>query len=396
MVGLAMQRRSILRAVCAIVAVISIVPAAFAETLAQDDFLELNTVSLWDGPAPAAKGHDERDIPTLTVFRPERHHANGTAVIVAPGGAYIGLSGNLEGRQVADWFAAHGVTAFLLKYRLAPNYRPPSQLQDAQRAIRFVRSRATAYGIAPDRIGMIGLSAGGHLTAMAATHFDSGNPDASDPIDHASSRPDFIVLGYPVISFESLTPGLRNVLDPFVGPNPNQEMLDDLSVERHVTAQTPPAFIYATTDDELVPVDHSILFYRALHAAGVPVEMHLFAHGAHGSGLGSGDPALDLWSAALENWLRAQGLFTVAPAALATIHTPGPLSVDATMGELLTDPAAHAVLQEEIPQFAFSPQIEQARDLTLRSLQRYVPKLLTDVKLQEVDAKLRAATAQRR
>jgi len=124
--------------------------------------------------------------------------------------------------------------------------------------------------------------------------------------------------------------------------------------------------------------------------------MHLFAHGAHGSGLGSGDPALDLWSAALENWLRAQGLFTVAPAALAAVHTAGPLSVDATIGELLADPAAHAVLQEEIPQFASSPQIEQARDLTLRSLQRYVPKLLTDAKLQEVDAKLRAATAQRR
>jgi acetyl esterase/lipase len=378
------------------VAVISIMPPAFAQASDRDDFLEITTVRLWDGPAPGAKGENERNIPTLSIFRPEKHQANGTAVIVAPGGAYIGLSSNLEGRQVANWFAAHGVTAFLLKYRLAPTYRHPIQLQDAQRAIRFVRSRATAYRIAPDRIGMIGFSAGGHLTAMAATHFDSGNPDASDPIDRAGSRPDFIVLGYPVISFEGLTPGLRNVLDPFVGSNPSQDMLDDLSVERHVSARTPPAFIYATTDDELVPVEHSILFYRALHAAGVPVEMHLFAHGAHGSGLGSGDPALDLWSAALENWLRAQGLFNVAPAALAAVHTAGPLSVDATIGELLADPAAHAVLQEEIPQFASSPQIEQARDLTLRSLQRYVPKLLTDAKLQEVDAKLRAATAQRR
>jgi acetyl esterase/lipase len=363
---------------------------------AADGFLEITTQPLWDGPAPGAKGQGEGDVPTLSLFRPQNHHGNGTAVIVAPGGAYVGLAGNLEGRQVADWFAAHGVTAFLLKYRLAPNYRHPIQLWDAQRAIRLVRSRATAYGIAPDRIGMIGFSAGGHLTAMAATHFDSGNPDAGDPIDHAGSRPDFIMLGYPVISFENLTPGLRNVLDPFVGPNPNQSLLDDLSVERHVTAQTPRAFIYATTDDELVPVEQSLVFYRALHAAGVPVEMHLFAHGAHGSGLGSGDPALDFWPAALENWLRAQELFTVAPAALAAVHTPGPLSVDATMGELLTDPAAHAVLQEELPQFASSPQLEQARDLTLRSLQRYVPKLLTDAKLHEVDAKLRAATAQRR
>jgi acetyl esterase/lipase len=373
---------------------VPVAPSTAAQ-LEADSFLEITTVPLWDSSAPGAKGQDEGDVPTLTIFRPQNHRGNGTAVVVAPGGAYVGLAANLEGRQVADWFAARGVTAFVLKYRLAPNYRPPIQLQDAQRAIRFIRSRATAYGIAPDRIGMIGFSAGGHLTAMAATHFDGGNPGAGDPIDRAGSRPDFIILGYPLISFESLTPRIRSDLNPLLGANPSQAMLDDLSADRQVTARTPPAFIYATTDDELVPVEQSIVFYRALHAAGVAVEMHLFAHGAHGSGLGSGDATLDLWSAALENWLRAQGLFTVAPEALAVIHTPGPLSVDATIGELLTDPEAHAVLRKELPQFAASPQIEQARDLTLRSLQRYAPQLLTAAKLNDLDAKLRAATAQR-
>lgn len=361
-----------------------------------DGFLEITTVPLWEGPAPGAKGQDEGDVPTLSIFRSQNHRGNGTAVIVAPGGAYVGLAGNLEGRQVADWFAARGVTAFVLKYRLAPRYRHPIQLQDAQRAIRFVRSHATAYGIAPNRIGMIGFSAGGHLTAMAATHFDGGSPNAPDPIDRASSRPDFIVLGYPVISFEALSskPG-AGLSSPFLGSSPTPALLADLSADRHITAQTPPAFIYATTEDELVPVDQSVLFYRALHAVGVPVEMHLFAHGAHGSGLGSGDPALDLWPAALENWLRAQNLFSVAPEALAEVHTPGPLSIDATMGELLHDPAARAVLQQELPQFVSSAQIDQARDLSLRSLQRYAPQLLTQAKLDDVNAKLRAATAQR-
>jgi hypothetical protein len=244
---------------------------------------------------------------------------------------------------------------------------------------------------------MIGFSAGGHLTAMAATHFDSGNPNAPDPIDRTGSRPDFIVLGYPVTSFEALVsskPG-AGLSGPFLGPNPNPALLADLSADKHVTAQTPPAFIYATTEDELVPVDQSILFYRALHAAGVSVELHLFAHGAHGSGLGTGDAALDLWPAALENWMRAQNLFSVAPEALAEVHTPGPLSIDATVGELLNDPAARAILQRELPQFVSSPQIAQAKDLTLRSLQRYAPQLLTQAKLDVVDKKLRAATAQR-
>jgi acetyl esterase/lipase len=352
---------------------------------------------LWDASAPGSKGQNEGDVPTLSVFRPEIHHGNGTAVIIAPGGAYIGLSGSLEGRQIADWFAARGVTAFVLKYRLAPQYRHPIQLQDAQRAIRFVRSHATAYGLAPNRIGMIGFSAGGHLTAMAATHFDGGDPDVPDPIDRVSSRPDFIILGYPVISFEALSASRTGsgLSIPFLGPSPSPALLEDLSADRHVTAQTPPAFIYATTEDALVPVDQSLLFYRALHAAGVSVEMHLFAHGAHGSGLGSGDAALDLWPAALENWLRVQNLFVVAPEALAEIHTSGPLSIDAAMGELLHDPAARAVLQQELPQFVSSPQVEQARDLSLRSLQRYAPQLLTQTKLDEVDTKLRTATAQR-
>ena len=371
-------------------------PIQGRETTPPDAVLEIATLPLWNGPAPGAQGQDYSDIPTISVFRPHLHRGNGTAVIVAPGGGYIGLAGNLEGRQVADWFAARGVTAFVLKYRLAPRYRHPAQLQDAQRAIRLVRSQASAYGIAPDRIGMIGFSAGGHLTAMTATHFDPGDPKAADPIDRASSRPDFIILGYPLTSFASMQPPKNGRANSYLGPNPSPALIDDVSPDRHVTAQTPPAFIYATTEDEILPVEQSVLFYRALHAAGVSVEMHLFAQGRHGSGLGSGDPSLDLWPTALENWFRARGLLSTATEAVAEVHTPGPLSIDATMGELLKDPAAHAILQQELPQFVSSPQMDQARDMSLRSLQQYAPQLLTSTKLEAVDQKLKAATALRR
>jgi acetyl esterase/lipase len=211
--------------------------------------------------------------------------------------------------QEANWFNAMGVTAFVLKYRLGPRYHHPIELGDAQRAIRMVRARAAEFNIQPDRIGMMGFSAGGHLTATAGTHFDAGNADAADPVDRASSRPDFLILAYPVISFDpSITHAgsVRNLL----GDNPDPKLIQELSAELQVTAQTPPTFIYHTSNDSGVPVENSVRFYLALRKAKVAAEMHLFESGPHGSGMGLWDPSLSMWPTLLSNWLRARGLLT--------------------------------------------------------------------------------------
>src|SRR5882757_1735692 len=160
---------------------------------------EPQTLLLWEGRAPGAQGNEDRDKPALTVYMPPNTAGPMPAVIIAPGGSYARLSMNLEGREPANYFNAMGVAAFVLRYRLGPQYHHPIELGDAQRAIRTVRARAGEWHIAPDRIGMMGFSAGGHLASSASTHFDSGKSDAADPIDHAGSRPDFAILGYPVI-----------------------------------------------------------------------------------------------------------------------------------------------------------------------------------------------------
>lgn len=264
--------------------------------------------ALWESGAPGALGDADADKPTLTLYRASRN-AVGTAIIVAPGGGYGALAVDHEGRQVASLFNAMGITAFILKYRLGPRYHHPLQLGDAQRAIRLVRSRAVEFGVAGDRIGMIGFSAGGHLTATAGTHFDSGKPDADDPIDRASSRPDFLILGYPVISFDpqiAHAGSVRNLL----GENPDPKLIEDLSNDRRVGPETPPTFLFHTTADTAVPVENSVRFYLALRKAKVPAEMHVFENGPHGVGLALGDPALSAWPALLANWLRARGLLT--------------------------------------------------------------------------------------
>jgi acetyl esterase/lipase len=205
-----------------------------------------------------------------------------------------------------------GVTAFVLKYRLGPKYRHPVELGDGQRAIRLVRARAKDFGITPDRIGLMGFSAGGHLAATVGTRFDAGNPTAPDPVDRASSRPDFLVLAYPVVSFQpSITHAgsVRNLL----GDKPDPKLLDELSNEKHVTAQTPPTFLFHTNADTGVVSENSIEFYLAARKAKVPVEMHIFENGPHGVGLAMNDPALSAWPVLLTNWLRARGLLTRNP-----------------------------------------------------------------------------------
>jgi acetyl esterase/lipase len=263
-------------------------------------------IPLWEGKAPGALGDADADKPTITVYRAERR-TTGTGVIVAPGGGYQMLAMDHEGRQIASWFNAMGVTAFVLKYRLGPRYHHPVELGDAQRAIRLVRSRAAEFGVAPDRIGMMGFSAGGHLTATAGTHFDAGKAAAADAIDRVSSRPDFLILGYPVISFDPAirhNGSLRNLL----GENPDPALVEDLSNERRVTSQTPPTFLFHTTADAGVVPENSVRFYLALVHAKVPAEMHLFENGPHGVGLALDDPALSVWPTLLANWLRGRGL----------------------------------------------------------------------------------------
>jgi acetyl esterase/lipase len=280
-------------------------------------FLGIQTIRLWPGTAPEAKGATCNDIPALTIFEPQEGHANGSAVIVLPGGGYSHLAGTLEGREVADWFTARGFRAFILSYRLASHgYLLPVPLLDARRAIQIVRARALDYHINPDRIVVIGFSAGGHLAALAGTKFTPGDPNAADPIARTSSRPDYLVLGYPWIGAVTSDTSHGSYCKIFNLMDQCEVLRTAFSPDLLVTKDTPPTFIYHTFNDETVPVEQSLRFYNALVKAGVPSELHIFANGTHGSGLGKGDAALDQWPNLLENWLRAQGLLTVdnAPA----------------------------------------------------------------------------------
>src|SRR5262245_14040915 len=283
-------------------------PAQPSSTAKPNPNADPETFLLWPDGAPGALGKEDADRPTLTLFRARQ--PSGASIVVAPGGGYGALASNHEGRQVANYLNAAGITVFVLKYRLGPKYHHPIELGDAQRAIRLVRARAKEFGVVPDRIGMMGFSAGGHLTATAGTHFDAGKADAPDPIDRVSSRPDFLILGYPVISFDpAIAHGgsVRNLL----GENPDARLLDELSSDLHVTSETPPTFLFHTTADASVPVENRIRFYLALRKAKVPAEMHIFENGAHGVGLSLEDPALSAWPNLLANWLRGRGLIGV-------------------------------------------------------------------------------------
>jgi len=275
-----------------------------------DPSTDTPTFPLWENGAPGALGTTEDDKPTLTMF-PVRAGSAGpvptTAVIIAPGGSYKGLAANHEGRQVANWFNSLGVTAFVLRYRLGPRYHHPVEMGDAQRAIRLVRANADKFGIRADRVGFMGFSAGGHLASTVATHFDAGNPSASDPIDRMGSRPDFVVLAYPVITMTAEY-GHKLSATNLLGENPDPKLARQLSTELQVTHDTPPTFLFSTNADTAVPAENSIAFYLALRKAGVPAEIHVFENGEHGVGLDAGDPALGEWPVLLRNWLRGRGL----------------------------------------------------------------------------------------
>lgn len=281
-------------------------------SVAQDPAADAAPVELlWPKGAPDATGTDPEDKPSLTIFLPEEGKANGAAIVICPGGGYGHLAVDHEGKQIAAWLNSLGVTAFMLKYRLAPRYRHPAPIHDAQRAIRMVRSRAAEWKVDPQRIGIIGFSAGGHLASTAGTHFDMGIADATDPIDKVSCRPDLMILCYPVISLTSpyTHVGSRNNL---LGMNADARQLEGLSNEKHVTRDTPPTFLFHTSADTAVPSENSLLFYMALHGKGVPVEMHIYEQGRHGLGLAAKDPQLSTWPKRCANWMDGRGFFKPA------------------------------------------------------------------------------------
>ncbi|MBI1370040.1 MAG: prolyl oligopeptidase family serine peptidase [Planctomycetes bacterium] len=270
----------------------------------------IERIKLWPDGAPDAKGEGELDTPTIDLYLPDADKANGTAVVVYPGGGYGGLAMGHEGMDIGRFYQAHGVAAFVTRYRLgSTGYRHPVEMHDAQRAIRWVRAHAEQYKIDPKRIGVMGFSAGGHLAGSVTTHYDAGDPNAADPIDRVSCRPDFSVLCYGVLSMdEKITHmGSRKNL---LGDNPPQELVDEMSAEKQVTKDTPPVFIFHTSDDGAVPVMNSVRFYIACHEAGVPAEMHIFRTGRHGVGLAANDPKLNLWPELLVRWMQGLNLIS--------------------------------------------------------------------------------------
>jgi acetyl esterase/lipase len=277
---------------------------AFAAIVRAESKIEL----LWPAGAPDAKGQSDNDKPTLAISLPPADKANGSAVVICPGGGYGGLAMTYEGTEVGEWFNSLGTAAFVLKYRhKGSGYQHPAPLADAQRALRTVRARAKEWNVDPARIGILGVSAGGHLASTAGTHFDSGKAGASDPIERAGCRPDFLILCYPVISLT--TPythqgSKKNLL----GENPDAKLVESLSNELQVTSETPPTFLFHTDADTGVPPENSALFYLALRKAKVPAELHVFEKGRHGLGLAKDVPAVSLWPELCAGWLRGRGL----------------------------------------------------------------------------------------
>lgn len=262
---------------------------------------------LWPNGAPGALGTQEQDIPTLTPFLPPAGQANGAAIVVCPGGGYGGLASH-EGPDYALFLNQHGITAFVLKYRLGSHgYRHPRMLQDAQRALRLVRARAADWQLDPKRVGIMGSSAGGHLASTAVTHFDAGQPEAADPIDRQSARPDLGILCYPVITMGPDTHGgsKKNLL----GDKPGEALVELLSNEKQVTKETPPCFIWHTWEDKAVKVENALAFANALQKNGVPFDLHVYQQGRHGIGLADKPPFANAhpWSKDLVFWLKVQG-----------------------------------------------------------------------------------------
>ena len=263
-------------------------------------------IRLWSGEAPGAVGYEDKDRPTITPYFPATN-ATGAAVVICPGGGY-GMLAAHEGNDYAVWLNQLGLTAFVLKYRLgAHGYRHPIMLQDAARAVRLVRARAQEWKIDPQRVVLMGSSAGGHLASTLLTHFDAGDPNAKDVIERQSSRPDLGILCYAVITMGPYTHQGSKV--NLLGKEPGEELVKLLSNELQVATNTPPCFIWHTWEDKAVKVENSLQFAAALQRAGVPFDLHIYEKGRHGIGLADKPPFANAhpWSRDLVFWLKGRG-----------------------------------------------------------------------------------------
>jgi len=262
---------------------------------------------LWPAGAPNAVGEDDLDKPRITIFEADTATATGAGIIVLPGGGYSKLAMGHEGMEVVEWLNAQGITAFLLQYRHGPRYLHPAALDDATRAMAIVRSRASTWGVDPKRIGMLGFSAGGHLAASTAIYARRARPLARDPLERVSTKPDFLLLVYPMISL--IRPNAhRGTLENLLGEHPDPAEREALSLDLHVDRHTPPSFLVHTTVDRSVSSENSVLFYLALLRHKVPAELHVYEQGKHGRGLGKPELAYSTWPSLCLRWMRARGV----------------------------------------------------------------------------------------
>lgn len=264
------------------------------------------SIPLWPEGAPGALGTNANDIPTVTPYLPNGTNATGAAMVICPGGGYGHLAAH-EGNDYALWLNQQGVTGFVLKYRLgSQGYRHPAMLNDAARAVRWVRAHAKDYKIDPKRVGIMGSSAGGHLASTLLTHFDSGNPNATDTVERQSSRPDLGILCYAVITLGEFTH--KGSLHNLLGTNPPPELIKNLSNELQVTTNTPPCFLWTTFEDKAVPMENTLQFAEALRKNHVPFDLHVYQKGGHGMGLKDKPPFANPhpWAADCRFWLKAQ------------------------------------------------------------------------------------------
>ena len=288
-------------------------------TIKKDPSGYSRVVVLWPGGAPGALGKQDVDVPKLYCYpvratereRVERTEQRGgrAAVIVMPGGSYRGLVMEKEGAAAARWLNERGVEAFVLQYRVGPKYHFPAPMQDGARAVRYVRSHAEELGVAADKVGVWGFSAGGHLAGYLASVHDLGDGKAADSEDRASDRPDFAILSYARLSMDPRIPRPTN-LEALIGEHPTPEMIGEVSIDRRVTRSTSPSFIFSTTEDQQVNSLNATAYYDALKRAGVPAELHIFERGPHGVGVGQGLktlPGLKVLETLLENWMAEHG-----------------------------------------------------------------------------------------
>jgi acetyl esterase/lipase len=273
---------------------------------------EPTSIPLWTDGAPGTPATKPEDEPTLTLTRPVKDVATRAAIIICPGGGYGGLSMETEGSQVAKWLNSFGVTALVLRYRQhGTGHMYPVPIDDGQRAVRTARSWAAEWKLDPAMIGVLGFSAGGHLASTLGTHFDSGDVSADDPVERFGSRPDFLVLCYPVITMTAsyMHKGSR---DNLIGNNPDPDLARRMSSELQVTAQTPPTFIFQTDADNDVPAENSVAFYFALRKFGVPAELHVYQNGKHGIDLAKDVPGTSDWPERCKEWMKVRGLLKAA------------------------------------------------------------------------------------